>query len=110
MDQFASAHGVEGHALYLDTRSLEWRTVPLPAGAVVVIADSKVRRSLANSAYNERRAACEEAVRLLQPGPCPHIIALRDVTPAQFQAHAHRLPPRCAHARPARGRRMRPGR
>jgi galactokinase len=91
MDQFASAHGVEGHALYLDTRTLDWRSVPLPAGAVVVIADSKVRRSLANSAYNERRAACEEAVRLLQPA-LPGIRALRDVTPAQFQANAGRLP------------------
>jgi galactokinase len=66
--------------------------VPLPAGALVVIADSKVRRSLTNSAYNERRASCEEAVRLLQQD-LPNIRALRDVTPAQFQAHAHRLPP-----------------
>jgi galactokinase len=95
MDQFASAHGVEGHALYMDTRTLDWRPVPLPAGAVVVIADSKVRHSLANSAYNERRAACEEAVRLLQP-VLPGIRALRDVTPAQFQAHAGLLPPNVA--------------
>lgn len=92
MDQFASAHGVEGHALYLDTRTLEWRTVTLPAGALIVIADSKVRRSLATSAYNERRASCEEAVRLLQQD-LPTIRALRDVTPSQFQAHADRLPP-----------------
>lgn len=91
MDQFASAHGVEGHALYLDTRSLEWRPVPMPKGVVIVIADSKVRRSLANSAYNERRASCEEAVRLLRQD-LPGIQALRDVTPAQFHALAHKLP------------------
>jgi galactokinase len=91
MDQFASAHGVEGHALYFDTRSLDWRPIPLPAGKVIVIADSKVRRSLANSAYNERRASCEEAVRLLQT-KLPGIKALRDVTPAQFNAHAATLP------------------
>ncbi len=32
MDQFASANGVEGHALYFDTRSLDLHPVPLPAG------------------------------------------------------------------------------
>ena len=56
MDQFASAHGVVGHALYFDTRSLAWKPIPLPAGTAVVIADSGVRRSLAGSAYNERHA------------------------------------------------------
>lgn len=91
MDQFASAHGVEGHALYFDTRSLEWRPVPLPAGTVIIVADSRVRRSLTNSAYNDRRAACEEAVRLLQRD-LPQITALRDVSPAQFERYAPGLP------------------
>lgn len=83
MDQFASAHGVEDHALYFDTRSLEWRPVPMPAGTAIVIADSKMRRSLSNSAYNERRATCEEAVRLLQRD-LPDIRSLRDVSPDAF--------------------------
>lgn len=91
MDQFASSHGMEGHALYMDTRSLDWRPVPMPEGVSIVIADSKVRRSLASSAYNERRASCEEAVRLLQ-ADLPNIRALRDVTPVQFHALAHKLP------------------
>lgn len=91
MDQFASAHGVEGHALYFDTRSLAWRPVPMPPGVAIVIADSKVRRALANSAYNERRASCEEAVRLLQP-MLPGIRALRDVTPEEFHRYADALP------------------
>lgn len=91
MDQFASANGVEGHALYLDTRSLDWRPVPMPKGTAIVIADSKVRRSLANSAYNERRAACEEAVRLLK-AKLPEIKALRDVTPEKFHQYADLLP------------------
>lgn len=91
MDQFASAHGVEGHALYLDTRSLDWRPVPMPEGLTIVIADSRMRRSLANSAYNERRASCEEAVRLLQQD-LPGIKALRDVRPEEFHRLAHKLP------------------
>ncbi|MGB2910666.1 MAG: galactokinase family protein, partial [Anaerolineales bacterium] len=66
MDQFVSACGVEGHALYFDTRSLEWLAAPLPPGTSIVIADSGVRRSLINSAYSERRASCERAVDLLK--------------------------------------------
>ena len=91
MDQFASAHGVEGHALYFDTRTLEWRPIPLPKGTVIIIADSGVRRSLSSSAYNERRNACEQAVKLLRRN-LPAIRALRDVTPEQFEALASTLP------------------
>lgn len=91
MDQFASANGVAGCALYLDTRSLEWRPVPLPPHAVIVIADSGKQRSLATSAYNARRAACEQAVALLKPY-LPAIRALRDVSPDEFARFAHVLP------------------
>jgi galactokinase len=91
MDQFASAHGVEGHCLYFDTRSLDWKPVSLPAGTVIVIANSLVKRSLATSAYNERRAACEQAVELLKPR-LPGIRALRDVSTTDFTRLAHHLP------------------
>ncbi len=56
-----------------------------------MIADSGVRRSLTTSAYNERRAACEQAVALLKPH-LPGIRALRDVTPADFARLSHLLP------------------
>jgi galactokinase len=92
MDQFASACGKEGHALYFDTRSLEWQPEPLPPGTAVVIADSGVRRSLANSAYNERRAACEQAVELLRQH-MPGIRSLRDVSSVEFAAYSEFLPP-----------------
>jgi len=92
MDQFASACGAEGHALYFDTRSLEWQPVPLPHHTAVVIADSGVRRSLATSAYNERRAACEQAVELLRQY-MPNIRSLRDVSTVEFAAYGEFLPP-----------------
>ena len=91
MDQFASACGVEGHALYFDTRSLEWYPLPVPTGTVIVIADSGVRRSLASSAYNERRAACERAVELLRHH-MPNIHSLRDVSTPEFAAFSTYLP------------------
>jgi galactokinase len=86
MDQFASAHGVKDHALYFDTRDLCWQPVPLPYGSVLIIADSGVRRSLVTSRYNERRASCEEAVRLLQ-SVLSGIRALRDVTPKDLDKY-----------------------
>jgi galactokinase len=91
MDQFASACGVEGHALYFDTRSLEWQAAPLPKGTALVIADSGVRRDLTTSAYNERRAACERAVSMLQEY-LPNIQALRDVKVTEFAAYSVMLP------------------
>jgi galactokinase len=91
MDQFASANGVEDHLLYFDTRSLDWHPVPLPAGTRIVIADSRVRRSLTHSAYNDRHAACEQAVELLRKH-LPGIRALRDVSLADFERFAPVLP------------------
>ncbi len=92
MDQFASLCGVAGQALYFDTRSLEWHPVPLPPATAIVIADSGVRRSLTDSAYNERRASCEQAVQILQ-GFLPEVRSLRDVKPTVFAAYSERLPP-----------------
>jgi len=92
MDQFASLHGVQDHALYFDTRDLSWEPVPLPKGTVLVIADSGVRRSLTSSAYNERRTACQQAVELLLTYN-PEIHSLRDVSAVEFAAYGDFLPP-----------------
>src|SRR5688572_7980351 len=66
MDQFASACGIANHLLRLDCRSLEWQTIPLPKDVAIVIADTKMRRTLTSGEYNKRRADCEEAVRILR--------------------------------------------
>jgi galactokinase len=91
MDQMASAHGRAGHALLLDCRTLHVRPVPLPEGVSIVVGDTNVRRELASSAYNERRAACEEAVRILAHYK-PGVRALRDVSPEELNKLAHHLP------------------
>jgi galactokinase len=91
MDQFASAHGQEGHALYFDTRSLMWEAIPLPPDISIVIADSGIRRALVDSEYNERRAACEKAVELLRQYKTD-IQSLRDVSPREFVAYSEFLP------------------
>lgn len=96
MDQFASVHGVAGHCLLFDTRSLEWQPVPLPQGTAIIIADSGVRRSLTTSGYNDRRLACEEAVVLLSKHK-PGLTSLRDITPVEFAAYSDYLPPVIEH-------------
>jgi galactokinase len=57
----------------------------------VVICDTRARRTLAGTEYGERRAQCEQGVRLLQQW-YPDIAALRDVTSVQFNAHEKDLP------------------
>jgi galactokinase len=73
MDQMASSLADTRNALFLDTRSLERRLIPLPPVSAVLVLDSGVPRSLADSGYNRRRAECEEAAR------CLGVAALRDV-------------------------------
>ncbi|OKH43896.1 galactokinase [Calothrix sp. HK-06] len=74
MDQMASSLADTEHMLFLDTRTLERRVLPLPEGAKIVVIDSGVPRTLAGSGYNERRAECEQAAQLLG------VKALRDIT------------------------------
>jgi galactokinase len=91
MDQFIVTLGQANHALMIDCRDLSYQAVPVPTNAAVVICDSHIERSLAASAYNQRRAECEQAVELLKP-LLPGIKALRDVSSAQLAAHGHVLP------------------
>lgn len=65
MDQMASSLADTEHMLFLDTRSLERRRLPLPSGTQILVLDSGVPRRLAGSGYNERCAQVEEASRLL---------------------------------------------
>lgn len=55
MDQLASAAGQSGHALLMDFSSLDVTPVALPADVDVVVVDSGQRRSVAASAYDQRR-------------------------------------------------------
>jgi galactokinase len=80
MDQFACCIGRSGHALLLDCRSLDYEHVPVELGDYqFVIVNSEVERSLASSAYNTRRAECQEAVEYFSHYDCS-IRALRDVS------------------------------
>ena len=93
MDQFASLLSKEGYALFIDCRTLEYSRVPVSLpGFSFLVCNSMVKRELANSAYNERRKECSEALKFLQ-SYLPKINALRDVTTDDIKKYVSHLPP-----------------
>jgi galactokinase len=100
MDQFASALSQPGAALLLDCRSLAVEHVPIPREAVIAVLDTAAPRTLAASAYNDRRATCEASVARLQR-LSPAARSLRDVDRALLESARDLLDPlmwrRAAH-------------
>ncbi len=68
MDQFAISAGNTGEALFLDTRTLEHRPVPLPAGHGFLVVHSGVSHRLADDGYAARVAECTAACAALGVG------------------------------------------
>jgi len=67
LDQIAALCGSVGHAVLIDFSAETTSHVALPEGTELLIIDSGERRSLATSAYGERRQACEQAARIIGP-------------------------------------------
>jgi galactokinase len=74
MDQMAASLAESGAALFLDTRSLVFRRLPLPRAADLVVIHSGVTHALVGGDYNARRAECESAAYKLG------VPQLRDLT------------------------------
>lgn len=86
MDQFAIAMGKKGYAIFLDTSDLSYEYVPVQLdGMKLIITCSNIRRDLAGSAYNERRAECETALSELQQ--VIGIETLGDLTEETFEQY-----------------------
>lgn len=87
MDQFASVMSKAGHVVKLDCRDLSFSYKPLELGDyAILLLNTNVKHSLASTAYNDRRASCEEGVRLVQQH-FPEVKSLRDVTLEMLEAH-----------------------
>lgn len=88
MDQFASAMGSAGKAILLDTNTLEYEYAPLELKDMrIVIINSNVHHQLASSAYNTRRAECEEAFeKAVRAGAA--IDSLCDIKPEEFEKYS----------------------
>ncbi|MBR8704177.1 galactokinase [Porphyromonas levii] len=91
MDQFASIHGREGQLMRLDTRSMEYEYHPFnPQGYKLVLLDTVVKHTLADSAYNKRRQSCEAVVAEIKKDH-PEVEYLRDVDMAMLEAYKGRV-------------------
>jgi galactokinase len=83
LDQLAALNCTAGHVLLCDMRSLALRQVPFDpaaAGLAMLVIDTRSDHKHATGEYGKRRAACEQAARLLG------VDALRDIDPAGLDA------------------------
>ncbi len=88
MDQMAAMCAQEGHALFLDCRSLDVQQVPLDlvgAGLSVLVIDTQTAHAHREGGYGERRQSCERAARTLGVG------ALRDADLGALEASRSQL-------------------
>ncbi len=92
MDQFVSRLGKKDHALFIDCRSLDYKNIPFRMDEYkILIVDTKIKRELAGSAYNERRKECETAVELFKKIE-GSVKALRDVSLEMLNSEKNKLP------------------
>jgi len=93
MDQFVNLHAKEFSFLLLDCKEQRSQYIPFEQDKLcIALCDSQIRRRLAHSKYNERRAQCEEgvaAIAKIQPG----IKSLRDVSTDLLQSCKGHLNP-----------------
>ncbi len=100
MDQFIACAGQQDHALMLDTRTLEYRLLPIPAHVRLIICNTMVKHEHAGGQYNVRRDEVEEGTRILHRH-WPAIESLRDATERDLEACRQEMPAnvyrRCRH-------------
>ena len=90
MDQFAVAMGKKDNAIFLDTSNLQYEYAPVKLkDARIVIVNSKVKHSLVDSAYNDRRQECTDALAALKT--VADIKTLGDLTVEEFEKYKHVL-------------------
>jgi len=99
MDQLASAAGVAGSALLIDCATLDITPIPLPEGIAVLVVHSGQARTLAGSAYAERRAACEAAAALLGPLPQARLADVERLADPTLRRRARHVVAECERVR-----------
>ena len=98
MDQFASAHGKQDHAIYLNCDTLEFDLVPVKLeGIKVVVSNTHSPHHLDSGAYNDRVRQCQLAVQ--QISTVRPIKNLAELSQADFEQLEHAITDEVAHRR-----------
>ncbi len=91
MDQFISAVGKAENAILLNCNTLEYQYVPVKLGQYkLVIVNTNKPRKLVESKYNERRAECTAALRVINDNG-GHYRYLCDMTMDDFKVYEKHL-------------------
>lgn len=90
MDQFASAMGKEGNAIFLDTNTLKFEYAPIQLqGMKLMVTNTNKKHSLVDSEYNLRREQCAKALAALQTQL--DIRTLGDLSIEEYEANKERI-------------------
>lgn len=88
MDQYASMFGIKDHALLLDCRTVESTPYKIDfKDHQLILINTNVKHSLSDSAYNDRRSACESISELLG------VDTLRDATESDLEKIINEITP-----------------
>jgi galactokinase len=86
MDQFASMFGESNSAILLDCKSLDATIFPIHFKEYeLLLINTNVKHSLADSAYNNRREVCEKVAEMLE------VSTLREVSEVQLKSIKNQL-------------------
>lgn len=88
MDQYASMFGIKDHAILLDCRNLKSKPYKIDfKNHQFMLINTNVKHSLSDSAYNDRRSACENIAKLLE------VETLRDATEEDLEKIINKVTP-----------------
>jgi galactokinase len=93
MDQLINIYGQDNQVLRLDCRSLEYEYYPFESDRIkIVLCDTQVQRELGSSEYNNRRAQCEQGIKILQKNNLA-VKNLRDVSLSMLREYKKQIDP-----------------
>ena len=90
LDEMASLHGLDGHAMLLDCHDLTVEPVPLPEEAEVVV-EYVSHRTVVGSPYSDRVRACHAAEQVIGPLRLAGVEDLASLTDPVLSARARHV-------------------